>query len=170
MNSALGFWNALPNDKAASAILPCCGSRRWASMLANGRPFSEGASLLRRADEIWWGLDESDWVEAFATHPRIGERSAPKSASKQSAAWSAEEQNGAANGDASLLAAIAEGNRLYEQRFGRTYVVCAAGKSAHELLAMLHNRLGNDEITEMREAAEQQRQITALRLQKWLAQ
>lgn len=170
MNSALALWNALPSDEAALAILPCCGSRRWAAALANSRPFSESAPLLHRANEIWWGLDESDWLEAFATHPRIGEHTAPESASRQSAEWSAVEQKGTAGGDASVLAALANADRQYEQRFGRIYIVCATGKSARELLAILQNRLGNDEDTELREAAEQQRQITALRLEKWLAQ
>jgi 2-oxo-4-hydroxy-4-carboxy-5-ureidoimidazoline decarboxylase len=170
MNSVLASWNALPDDDAAWAILSCCGSKRWAAMLANSRPFNEDASLLRRADEIWWQLDEADWVEAFATHPRIGERKAPGVASEQSAAWSATEQDGVADAGGSVLTALAECNRRYEERFGRIYIVCAAGKSADELLEILKHRLVNDEKRELREAAEQQRQITALRLKKWLGQ
>jgi 2-oxo-4-hydroxy-4-carboxy-5-ureidoimidazoline decarboxylase len=168
MNPVLAAWNAMGNDEAAAAVLPCCGSRRWAAMLANSRPFAEEADLLRRAEEIWWRLDEADWLEAFATHPRIGEREAPNRASRQSAAWSAAEQRDVMAEDDSVLAALAEGNRRYEERFGRVFLVCAAGKSTGEMLETLEKRLANDEKTELRVAAQQQLEITALRLKKWL--
>ena len=168
MNPVLAAWNELGNDEAAAVILPCCGSKRWAAMLANSRPVEEEAAMLRRAEEIWWRLDEADWLEAFATHPRIGEREAPNRASRQSAAWSAAEQRDVMVEDDSVLAALADGNRRYEERFGRVFLVCATGKTAREMLETLENRLANDEKTELREAAQQQLQITALRLKKWL--
>jgi 2-oxo-4-hydroxy-4-carboxy-5-ureidoimidazoline decarboxylase len=168
MNPVLAAWNAMGNDEAAAAVLPCCGSRRWAAMLANSRPYAEEADLLRSAEEIWWRFDEAGWLEAFTTHPRIGEREAPKNASGQSAAWSAAEQGTVmAEGD-SVLAALAEGNRRYEERFGRVFLVCAAGKTAHEMLETLEKRLANDQKTELRVAAQEQLEITALRLKKWL--
>lgn len=170
MNLVLAAWNAMGNDEAAAAVLPCCGSRRWAAMLANSRPFAEEADLLRRAEEIWWRLDETDWLEAFATHPRVGERKVPKNASGQSAAWSAAEQRKVMAEDNSALTALAEGNRRYEERFGRVFLVCAAGKTAHEMLETLENRLANDQKTELRIAAQEQLEITALRLKKWLNQ
>lgn len=170
MNPVLASWNAMRSDEAAAAVLPCCGSRCWAAKLANSRPFAEEADLLRSAEEIWWRLDEADWLEAFATHPRIGERRAPKNASGQSAAWSAAEQRSVMAEDDSVLAALAEGNHRYEERFGRVFLVCAAGKTAREMLETLQNRLANDEKTELREAAQQQLEITALRLKRWLNQ
>jgi 2-oxo-4-hydroxy-4-carboxy-5-ureidoimidazoline decarboxylase len=170
MNPTLASWNAMEHDQAAAAVLPCCSSNRWAALLASSRPISDEPALLRRADEIWWQLDHANWLEAFAAHPRIGERKTPETASTQSAAWSAAEQRGVIDEDPTLLAALAEGNRRYEQRFGRTYIVCAAGKTAREMLAILKKRLTNSDETELCEAAEQQRQITALRLQKWLKQ
>lgn len=168
MNPVLASWNAMDSAKAAAAVLPCCGSRRWASMLAGHRPISNEAALLRHADEIWWQLDEADWLEAFAAHPRIGERKATREAPPQSAAWSAAEQRTVLEEDDSVLAALAEGNRRYEDRFGRIYIVCASGRTAREMLEILQNRLANDKKTELRESAEQQRQITALRLRKWI--
>lgn len=168
MNLVLAAWNTMGTNEAAETILPCCGSKRWTAMMASARPFVDEAALLRSADEIWWKLDEADWLEAFATHPRIGEREAPNRASRQSAAWSAVEQRDVMAEDDSVLAALAEGNRRYEERFGRVFLICAAGKTAREMLETLENRLASDEKAELREAAQQQLEITALRLKRWL--
>ncbi|HUY82446.1 MAG TPA: 2-oxo-4-hydroxy-4-carboxy-5-ureidoimidazoline decarboxylase [Acidobacteriaceae bacterium] len=168
MNPVLEAWNVMEKDEAAAAVLPCCGSRRWAERMADARPVAEEDALMRRAGVIWQELDAGDWMEAFATHPRIGERKAPVKATSQSAAWSAAEQSAVAREDAAVLAALAEGNRRYEERFGRTYIVCATGKTAREMLEILESRLRNDDAAELPEAAEQQRQITALRLKRWL--
>jgi 2-oxo-4-hydroxy-4-carboxy-5-ureidoimidazoline decarboxylase len=168
MNPMLAHWNAMEDAQAAAAVLPCCGSTRWAALLAASRPIADEAALLSRAEEIWLSLDPPDWLEAFATHPRIGERKPQQQAARQSAAWSAQEQRGITDADAAVRAALAEGNRLYEQRFARVFLVCASGKTAHEMLDMLLARLRNDEATELREAAGQQRQITALRLRRWM--
>lgn len=170
MNPVLATWNAMESGEAAAAVLSCCGSKRWAAMLANCRPVNEEDILLRRAEEISRQLEEADWLEAFSTHPRIGERKAPEKASGQSAAWSASEQRGVMEEDSGVLAALAEGNRRYEERFGRIYIVCVAGRTAHEMLEILNQRLASDDKSELHEAAEQQRQITALRLRKWLNQ
>jgi OHCU decarboxylase len=108
-------------------------------------------------------------MEAFSKHPRIGERKAPQLASAQSAAWSAlEQQKVAAAGEAVQLA-LAEANREYERRFNNVFIVCATGKSAPEILEILRRRLRNDDAAELREAVEEQRKITNLRLQKWLS-
>jgi OHCU decarboxylase len=112
-------------------------------------------------------MEESDWMEAFDCHPRIGERKAAR-ASGQSVAWSRQEQSSAASAAQRILDELAAGNADYEQRFGFTYIVCATGKSAEEMLAILNRRLANDREAELREAAEQQRQITQIRLGKWL--
>jgi 2-oxo-4-hydroxy-4-carboxy-5-ureidoimidazoline decarboxylase len=113
-------------------------------------------------------LPQSDWLEAFRSHPRIGESSAPKAATPQSAAWSEQEQRGIAQGDDAVRIALAEANRQYERRFNRIFIVCATGKAPEEILNILRRRLNNDETTELLEAAEQQRQITQIRLRKWL--
>ncbi len=169
LNPALVRWNALPEMEAEEEILPCCGSSRWAREVTRLRPFTTQAALFEASDRVWLGLGIENWEEAFRSHPRIGERKAPPTATKQSAAWSGKEQDGVDARDAEALAALSRGNQEYEARFGRVFLVCATGKSAAEMLEILHRRLGNDAETELREAAEQQRQITQLRLRKWLA-
>src|SRR4029079_9101865 len=98
--------------------------------------------------------------EAFAAHPRIGEKGGR---------WSQQEQAGARGADAEILADLAEANRLYESRFEHIFIVCATGKSAEEMLGLLRARLDNNPETELRVAAEEQRKITSLRLEKLLA-
>lgn len=166
--AVLARWNALPAGEAAEEILPCCGSKSWACEMANHRPIRDEASLLAASDQVWKDLPESDWLEAFRSHPRIGESRAPASASAQSAAWSGQEQQKVGVAHENVRLALVEANRAYEQRFNRIFIVCATGKSAHELLDILRRRLQNNTLTEFHEAAEQQRQITNLRLKKWL--
>ncbi len=166
----LARWNSLPPDKAAHEILPCCGSHAWALGMAARRPLLGEAALLAACDEVWNGLAKSDWLDAFRSHPRIGDSHAPASATAQSASWSGAEQRKAASADDGIKAALAAGNRAYEQKFDRIFIICATGKSAPEILASLERRLQNDEAAELREAAEQQRQIARLRLKKWLSQ
>ena len=169
MNQVLEQWNRLSSEDAEKDILPCCGSTAWARALANRRPFENEDFLLSASDEIWRSLRPSEWLEAFSKHPRIGERKAPPAAAEQSAAWSAEEQHTVGSAAETIREALAEANREYERRFGRTFIVSATGKLAAEMLDILRHRLHNDEATELREAAEEQRKITNLRLKKWLA-
>lgn len=169
-NRSLARWNELPAEDAANQVLDCCGSSTWARQLAAQRPFADESSLLAASDEIWNHLQPADWNEAFARHPRIGERQAPALASAQSAAWSSEEQKDASQADQQIQAALAQANRDYEARFDRIFIVCAGGKSAREILGILQLRLHNDEATELRVAAEEQSKITHIRLRKWLEQ
>jgi 2-oxo-4-hydroxy-4-carboxy-5-ureidoimidazoline decarboxylase len=173
MSDVLPRWNFLPMVAAADEILPCCGSRAWAEGMAKRRPLPDEATLLAASDDIWRGLTESDWLEAFRSHPRIGESRIgesrpPKAASPRSAAWSEQEQRNVADANDAVRIALAEGNRAYERRFDRIFIVCATGKSPAEILEILQRRLENDEQNELQEAAEQQRQITQIRLKKWL--
>jgi len=168
MNNVLARWNFLPIAAAFDEILPCCGSRAWADGMVARRPLPDEAALLAASDETWRRLAKSDWLEAFRSHPRIGESQAPKAASQRSAAWSEQEQRNVAGSNNSAKSALAEGNREYERRFGRIFIVCATGKAPSEILKILRRRLENDEQTELQEAAEQQRQITQIRLRKWL--
>ena len=170
-NAALIRWNALDAAAAAREILPCCGSRAWADGLAARRPFADVQQLCEESDRIWAALPEPDWREASDSHPRIGQQHA-RAATAESLAWSSEEQRAAMSSagsqeDAAELA-LAEGNRQYEERFGRIFIVCAAGKSAAEILDLLNARMQNTAADELLEAAEQQRQITQLRLRRWL--
>ncbi len=177
-SETLGRWNFLPVAAAVDEILPCCGSRAWADAIVARRPLSDEAMLLQASDEIWRCLTGADWLEAFRSHPRIGElridesrtdeSRAPKPASPRSTAWSEQEQQNVTAADNAVKIALAEGNREYERRFDRIFIVCATGKSPDQILEILQRRLKNDEHTELQEAAEQQRQITQIRLRKWL--
>jgi len=165
-NPVLENWNALDSESAAATILPCNGSRAWAEQMAALRPFAAPFDLTCTADIIWRSLPEKAWQQAFDSHPRIGEHHA-KSATTESLKWSAGEQSAASPND-DAKAALAAGNRAYEEKFGRIFIVCATGKSAAQMLAILNQRMANDPSTELREAAEQQRQITQIRMRKWL--
>lgn len=168
MNTVLAAWNEADQATALEAMLACCGSKRWANGMVDMRPFANVVELSTAADRIWGTMQEQDWLEAFACHPRIGERKA--GATGQSAAWSRQEQSRAGTAGEHVLAEIAEGNHIYEQRFGFTYIVCATGKNADEMLAILTRRLAGVRDAELREAAEQQRQIMQIRLGKWLVE
>jgi OHCU decarboxylase len=167
MNATLRAWNVADPATALDAMIACCAARRWAAAMVALRPITGVLDLSEAADRIWATMEESDWMEAFAAHPRIGDRK-PAHATAKSAAWSTQEQSSTNEAAEKVLEDLAQGNALYEQRFGFTYIVCATGKSADEMLAILQRRLNSDRATELREAAEQQRQITQIRLGKWL--
>jgi allantoicase len=156
----LRWFNDLPEAEAAGELLAVCHSRRWAERVAAGRPYAGVAALQKAADEVWTGLDEADWLEAFAAHPRIGERGGA------SADWSKQEQAGVGDAEDEVRQALARGNAAYEERFGYVFLISAAGRSAAEILANLRARLDNDPSTELQVAAEEHRTITRLRIQR----
>jgi OHCU decarboxylase len=157
--SGLAAVNAMAQDETSAEMLACCGSKRWARRMAEARPFSGEDELFADADRIWAELSEDDWLEAFAAHPRIGAR-----ASGQAAA----EQAGARGASSETLAALARANREYEERFGYIFIVCASGRTAEEMLDLCRHRLHNAPAEELKVAAEEQRKITRLRLEKML--
>ena len=160
--------NPLPPDEAEAELLKCCGSPRWASLVAARRPFRDASELMLTADAAWWSLGPEDWLEAFRSHPKIGEKKAEAATTEQARRWSEGEQSGARSASTETLAELAEANRAYEERFGHIFIICATGKTAEEMLAALRARLGNDPREEPRVAAEEQRRITRLRLEKLL--
>jgi 2-oxo-4-hydroxy-4-carboxy-5-ureidoimidazoline decarboxylase len=163
----LDEWNRMECGAATEALLHCCAAPRWAHGVFIGRPYETADALYQSADAVWATMGESDWMQAFQAHPRIGESKA-KLASNQSSAWSEQEQASVEVTNAAMLTRMAAENRLYEEFFGFTYIVCAIGKAVEEMLSILERRLANDRVSELREAAEQQRQITQIRLRKWL--
>jgi len=167
MNPILERWNSLDPVLAAKEILPCCGSQAWAAEMAARRPIADEDHLSVTSDAVWLGLPQAAWQEAFDSHPRIGEHKA-KAATDASLSWSATEQSAAMTPDEAAKLALAEGNRRYEEKFGRIFIVCASGKSSAEILALLEQRMHYAPAVELHEAAEQQRQITRLRLERWL--
>jgi allantoicase len=138
-------------------LLQVCASKEWAQRMLGARPFSSWEAMVGAAKDIWLRLDHEHWLEAFAGHPRIGERKA---------GWSSQEQSGTRSATEETMRAIAEGNRAYEEKFGFLYLVCATGRSADEMLANLTERLTHDRETELRIAAEEQAKIIELRLEK----
>jgi OHCU decarboxylase len=164
MTPQLATWNALPRGDAEAEIVACCGSQRWASEMAARRPFSDFARLCDAADEIWWALERADWLEAFAAHPRIGERATSGSESARN--WAAQEQAEPDAASEDIASRLAKSNRAYQLRFGFIFIVDASGKSRGEMLALLEQRIQNNPQLELREAAEQQRRITRRRLEK----
>jgi OHCU decarboxylase len=156
--------NVLPSAEAAEHLRACCGSSRWVESMLDRRPFASAEALLAAADETWRATGPVDWDEAFAHHPRIGERQAAASVSAAAQAWSAGEQSTAARAAGATRAALVDANDAYQRRFGRIYIACAAGRSAEELLADMERRMSNDPETERAVAAEEQRKITGLRL------
>ncbi|MGA2909647.1 MAG: 2-oxo-4-hydroxy-4-carboxy-5-ureidoimidazoline decarboxylase [Terracidiphilus sp.] len=177
MNITLAAWNAADESAAMEAMLACCGSKRWAQAMVAQRPIASVWALSQAADRVWGTMREPDWLEAFAFHPRIGERQPVLVTTRpsyrgaaRSSEWSQQEQSSAKAASELVLAELAADNELYAQRFGFTYIVCATGKSATEMLTILKQRLANDRESELREAAEQQRQIMQIRLGKWLVE
>jgi len=163
----LDEFNVLPPAKAESVLMDCCGCARWAANVAARRPFASVDSLYAAADAVWQNLERADWLEAFSHHPQIGEKAAVGSASARQ--WAAGEQSGARAANEDVKTRMASGNRAYYKKFGYIYIVCATGKSADEMLALLDRRLQNDPANELPIAAEQQQSITRLRLQKLLS-
>ncbi len=164
----LNEFNLLSPKQAQSELLKCCGSARWAAEVTAARPFENVDRLSAKADRIWSSLSTEDWLEAFRAHPQIGEKKAATQQSEQTQTWSAQEQYRLENAPINTRAALAEGNLRYKQRFGFIFIICATGKTAEEMLENLKLRLQNDRETELRAAAEEQRKITRLRLEKLL--
>ena len=147
-------------SEAQERLFSCFASRKWAELVAEGWPYPDLESLLGAADRAWAELEPSDWAEALAGHPRIGERGG------SSPAASEREQSGVRVAAGRTLDALAAENRLYEARFGHVFLIAAAGKSAEEILDALRERMENDPVTEARVAAEEHRKIARLRLRE----
>jgi allantoicase len=159
--------NALPIEEARAALLRCCGATRWAGWLLTQRPFASSEALYKAAAGVWTQMEKADMLEAFGRHPEIGADIAQLRARFASTAtWSSAEQAGVAGADEATLEALRDGNVRYRERFGYVFLVCATGKTAAEMLALLRARLSNDPDTELKIAAAEQARITRLRLEK----
>jgi len=159
----LELFNTAPDHDVRRALLACCDVPRWADTVLAGRPYANAAAVVRAADEAGrFTLDEVD--RALAAHPRIGERAEGESTE---AAWSRSEQSGV-SADPDTARALAEGNRAYELRFGRVFLICATGLAASDVLAALQTRLTHDPETEVAVVADELRRIALLRLERVL--
>lgn len=158
--------NAWSSDEARAALLRCCGSERWAAAMLARRPFASDAALYEAAEATWATLGRDDYLQAFAQHPAIGDSAALAHRFASTAQWSEQEQAGARGADAETIAALLAGNQIYAARFGYTFIVCATGQRAEQMLAALQQRLKHPPELELRVAASQQAAITRLRLAK----
>ncbi|MEP6760631.1 MAG: allantoicase [Sporichthyaceae bacterium] len=159
----LRWLNALPQQQAEQELLSVCGSTRWARDIAVARPVTSLAALNEAATSVWRALDRADWLEAFAAHPRLGERTG-----SGAGAWARQEQAGTTGADSDVLAALDDGNRAYEAKFGHVFLLCATGLDATQMLEALRDRLDSEPGTELQVAAGEQEKITTLRLRKLL--
>ena len=149
--------NALPARDFEELLLGCCAAPGWAHLVTRGRPYASPADLLAAAGAAWAAREPGDLDAAMAGHPRIGER--------RLSGWSAGEQAGVGE-DAAVLAALADRNAAYEQRFGHVFLICATGRGPAEILAELNRRMSNDPATERDVAAAEIGKINELRLRK----
>ncbi len=133
--------NAWTKAEADEAFRRCCGSTRWSREMERLRPFDSEAAVLEAAERIWWALAPTDWLEAFAAHPKIGARGAARAEHAATVAWSKAEQSGTAARDRRRARELSLLNGRYEARFGYIFIVCATGKSADEMLDVIESRL-----------------------------
>lgn len=162
----LAWLNGLATDEARTELLKCCGAKRWAEAVEQRRPYASLEQLIATAGDVWWALDEADWLEAFRSHPKIGEQKAAGAVSAQSQQWSAQEQQGVQHAAQETVEKLARLNVDYEKKFGFIFIVCATGKSSDEILALLVERLPNEPAAELPIAAAEQAKIIDLRLRK----
>lgn len=161
--------NQLSDRQCHAELFRCCGSAAWIEGMLSCRPFRGREEMFRMSREVWMGLTQDDWLEAFRHHPQIGDLSQPRQKFAATSEWSNSEQAGVEGADAKVLNRLAEGNRLYLEKFGFIFLVCASGKSAAQMLSLLEERLGNGRETEITLAAGEQAKITKLRLEKLIS-
>ena len=169
MSEALERINQAAETEAESMFRDCCGSARWASLMAAARPFASEVELIDTARSAWNDLSTDDWLEAFAAHPKIGETKAAPEQQARSAEWSIGEQAGMSSANDLLKHELADANRAYYEKFGFIFIVCATRKSGGRMLELCRARLGNDRETEIANAAKEQQKITEIRLRKLLS-
>lgn len=162
MSDSVDSFNALSHEKAERRLYAAFANHAWAERVARGRPYADTSSLFGSAEMAWAELTPQDWLDAFAAHPRIGERGG------HSPDTSEREQSGVVRGTEQTLSALAAENRLYEARFGHVFLIAARGRSAEEILEALRRRMSNDPKSELEVAAAEHRMITRMRLEEVL--
>ena len=158
--------NNLDTATARDALRQCCAAEGWVTAMLAARPFQHEAALMQAAADIWWSLGEADWSEAFASHPRIGDLDSLRAKFAGTRGWAEREQAAVEVASEATLRQLAQRNREYEDKFGYIFILCASGKTADQMLAILNDRLRNSPATEVRIAAQEQLSITQLRLSK----
>ena len=160
--------NSLTISDANEQFETCCGAANWVEKMNQNRPFQNKDDLYQKAESIWYSLSSKDWLEAFTHHPKIGNIDSFRKKFHNTKSISKDEQSGINDAAESTLKDLAESNQLYQDKFGFIFIICATGKSADEMLALIKIRLNNNANAEMLNAAEEQNKITQLRLEKLL--
>jgi 2-oxo-4-hydroxy-4-carboxy-5-ureidoimidazoline decarboxylase len=161
--------NNLPPAALKEALSKCCGATSWVNQVAAIFPVRDKQQLLAAAGQVWFACSEKDWREAFTHHPRIGDIHSLKEKFASTRQWAEGEQSSVRETSQQTLEALAKGNEQYEQKFGYIFIVCATGKSAEEMLALLEARLHHEPADEINIAMGEQNKITLLRLEKLLS-
>ena len=156
----------LPEAALREALTRCCGAHGWVDLMVEARPYGSQRALAQAADDAWAQIGEADYLEAFSHHPRIGDLDGLRARFSSTRAWAGDEQAGAAQAGEATLTRLRDLNDRYFERFGFIFIVCATGKSAAEMLALLEARLPNDRGDELVIAAAEQHKITHIRLEK----
>ena len=161
-------FNILPKEQLQEELLKCCGSKAWVEKMLPFIPAEDLVELLEDAEEQWYACSKHDWKEAFSHHPKIGDFGSLHENFASTAEWAQDEQAATAKASTETIGLLAKANKLYEEKFGFIFIVCATGKSAAEMLEILQSRLENTPEQEIEFAAEEQNKITKIRLQKLL--
>src|SRR6476620_9753899 len=159
----LSAFNNLDKEIAAKHLFECCGSTKWTAEMMRHFPFTSESELIDRAEKIWYdGCAVVDWRESFMHHPKIGD---VKSLTEK---FAGKEQAGVAVATSETIEALAKANTDYENKNGFIFIVCATGKSATEMLALLNDRLQNTAEEELHIAMGEQQKISIIRFKKML--
>lgn len=158
--------NSMTETDAADALRTCCAAERWVQAMVAVRPYAGRDDLHAKADAIWPLLGAADWLEAFEAHPRIGDVGSLKAKFANTHALASGEQSSTAVASDATLQRLKDGNDAYFDKFGFIFIVCATGKSADDMLALLEARLPNTREQEIANACREQAKITHLRLDK----
>ena len=161
--------NNLPLDDLKKQLFNCCGSTTWVNKMLPFFPIHSNNAAFTIAQQQWYTCSTADWLQAFTHHPKIGDVASLTKKFAATATWASGEQQAVQSASTAIIQALADGNTAYEKKFGFIFIVCATGKSAEQMLALLQQRLPNTLDTEIQNAMEEQLKITILRLQKLLA-
>jgi 2-oxo-4-hydroxy-4-carboxy-5-ureidoimidazoline decarboxylase len=161
--------NRLSKPALKEALFKCCGSTKWVEQIAILFPLKDRKQLFFLAERMWFACSEKDWREAFTHHPKIGDINSLKEKFASTGKWAEGEQSGVNHTSQQVIEALAAGNKQYEDKFGYIFIVCATGKTAEEMLALLEARLHNSPADEIKIAMTEQNKITRLRLEKLLS-
>ena len=161
--------NNLPLEEATEEFTKCCGARNWVNKMIEKRPYEDFDSLLGIVEKIWFDCAESDWIEAFTHHPKIGDIEQLEKKFSTTKEWAHGEQKGVSEASREIIGEFSRLNTLYEEKFGFIFIVCATGKSAEEMLQLLMSRIDNVYKDELKIAMGEQHKITIIRLKKLLS-